>query len=43
MGLEGEFTARTPAVEGLQEAGPVDLAALRVPAVQGLWVVVETR
>ena len=43
VGLEGALTARTPAVEGLQEAGTVDLEAVRVPAGQGIWVVVEPR
>lgn len=32
--------ATTPAVAGLQEAGPVDLSAVRVPAGQGLFIVI---
>jgi hypothetical protein len=40
LGLGPEVTARAPGVDGLQEAGDVDLSAVRVPAGQGLWVVV---
>lgn len=40
LGLAPGATARAPAVAGLQEGGAVDLSAVRVPANQGLWVVV---
>ena len=38
LGLPADAPARAPAVEGLQEAGAVDLSAVRVPAGRGLWV-----
>jgi len=38
--LSADVSARAPAVEGLQESGDVDLGAVRVPAGQGLWIVV---
>ncbi len=41
LGLGTDLRARVPAVEGLQEAGDVDLSAVRVPAGQGLFVLVE--
>ncbi len=44
LGLHGSaargFRAHTPAVEGLQEGAAVDLSALRIPAGQGLFVIV---
>lgn len=40
LGLAPEAAAVAPAVAGLQEGGAVDLGAVRVPANQGLWVVV---
>jgi hypothetical protein len=41
LGLGPDLVGRAPAVEGLQDGGPVDLSAVRVPAGKGLWVVVE--
>jgi hypothetical protein len=41
LGLGTKLEASTPAVKGLQDAGPVDLSAVRVPAGKGLWVVVR--
>ncbi len=43
LGLGPSPAASAPSVEGLQPGGPVDLSAVRVPAGQGLWVVVERR
>jgi hypothetical protein len=40
LGLSADVSARAPEVGGLQESGDVDLGAVRVPAGQGLWVVV---
>jgi hypothetical protein len=40
LGLPSDASAHAPEVAGLQEAGEVDLGMLRVPAGQGLWVVV---
>ncbi|HSG06706.1 MAG TPA: glycoside hydrolase domain-containing protein [Longimicrobiales bacterium] len=40
LGLGSTSSAAAPAVAGLQEGGVVDLAAIRVPAGQGSWVVV---
>jgi len=42
LGLGAEVEATAPAVEGLQDGGPVDLSAVRVPAEKGLWVVLRT-
>jgi hypothetical protein len=42
LGLEPDVRARAPAVEGLQAEEEVDLSAVRVPAGQGLFVVVES-
>ena len=39
--VDGEGSAYAPAVEGLQKEGTVDLSAVRVPAGQGLFVVVR--
>jgi len=41
LGLTGELRAWAPGVEGLQEEAQVDLAAVRVPAGEGRWIVVE--
>ena len=41
LGMGPEVTARAPGVAGLQEARDIDLSAVRVPAGQGLWVVVS--
>jgi hypothetical protein len=41
--VDQELTAEAPWVEGLQEGGTVDLSAVRVPAGQGLFVIVRTR
>jgi len=41
LGLGDEVRAYTPAVEGLQAGGEVELSAVRVPGGMGLWVVVE--
>ncbi len=41
LGLGPDLRATAPAVKGLQESGPVDLSAVRVPAGKGLWIVVE--
>ncbi len=41
LGLGASVQATAPAVDGLQEGGPVDLSAVRVPAGAGLWVVVR--
>jgi hypothetical protein len=41
LGLGEGVSAYTPAVEGLQDEGDVDLSAVRVPAGMGLWVIVE--
>jgi len=41
LGIEPDAVATAPAVAGLQEGGPVDLSAVRVPAGEGLWVVVR--
>jgi hypothetical protein len=38
LGLPQGVTARAPEVVGLQAAGDVDLSAVRVPADQGLWI-----
>jgi hypothetical protein len=40
LGMGPDVTASAPRVEGLQEGGEVDLSAVRVPAGQGLWLVV---
>jgi len=40
LGLTPGSPAAAPPVEGLQAGGPVDLSTVRVPANQGLWVVV---
>ena len=40
LGLPSESPAHAPSVPGLQEGEPVDLGAVRVPAGQGVWVVV---
>ena len=40
LGLGPDVRARAPAVEGLQAEMEVDLSAVRVPAGQGLFVVV---
>ena len=42
LGLGPDIRAWTPAVEGLQAKAEVDLSAVRVPAGQGLFVVVES-
>jgi hypothetical protein len=42
LGSGPSAEASAPPVEGLQPGGPVDLSAVRVPAGQGLWVVLET-
>jgi hypothetical protein len=42
LGIEGNVRVHAPLVEGLQEAAEVDLAAVSVPAGQGLFVLVET-
>ena len=39
LGLSPDVSVRAPEVLGLQEAATVELAALRVPAGQGLWIV----
>jgi hypothetical protein len=41
LGLGPDIQATAPSVNGLQSGGPVDLSAVRVPAGQGLWVVVS--
>jgi len=41
LGLGDEVRAYTPAVEGLQAGGEVELSAVRVPGGMGLWVVIE--
>jgi hypothetical protein len=41
LGLGATATAHTPAVEGLQGEAQVDLSSVRVPAGQGLFVVVR--
>ena len=38
LGLEADVTARAAEVAGLQEGGSVDLAAVQIPAGQGLWI-----
>jgi hypothetical protein len=42
LGIGPDAMGTAPAVAGLQDGGTVDLSAVRVPAGQGLWVVVET-
>jgi hypothetical protein len=42
LGLGADIRAYAPAVEGLQAEAEVDLSAVRVPAGQGLFVVVES-
>jgi hypothetical protein len=42
LGLGPDVSARAPAVEGLQAEAEVDLSAVRVPAGQGLFVVVAS-
>jgi len=42
LGIAPDAAGTAPAVSGLQEPGTVDLSAVRVPAGEGLWVVVET-
>ena len=41
LGIGPDTMGTAPAVAGLQDGGTVDLSAVRVPAGQGLWVVVE--
>jgi len=40
LGVPAGSPAVAPPVAGLQDGGPVDLSAVRVPAGQGLWLVV---
>ena len=41
LGLDPDHRAVAPAVDGLQEEAVVDLSAVRVPAGQGLFVLVR--
>jgi len=40
-GAETSIRAFTPAVEGLQAAGEVDLSAVKIPAGTGLWIILK--